>query len=306
MKLASLPRRTRRLIREVYQQLRRDTASTMATVLTSAVALSLLGVALVAAAQISTMKDYWYDKVEVSVFLCTDASDSPTCAGAPGWDTKQAVLNTLNGLPQVYEVYYETQEDAWNLFEERFADTDLVANLTAEAMPESFRVKLTDPNQGSAVVTALDGTVGVEQVQDQRQTLERFFSILEKVQAGSMVVSVAALLAAAALIAVGIRVAASHRQSEILIMRLVGATSGSIRRPFLLAAVLQGLAGGAIAGGLVLAVKYWFIDAQFPAAGTLRVVPWSEIQTIALSLVGVGAGVALLVGLLSTLRYLRR
>lgn len=299
-------RRSRRLGREVYRHLRRDLASTFATVLTSAVALSLLGVALIAAAQIATMKDYWYDKVEVSVFLCTDSSDSPTCAGAPGWDTKQKVLDTLNSLPQVHEVYYETSEEAWALFEERFANTDLVANLSADAMPESFRIKLVDPNQGSSIAAALEGTRGVEQVQDQRQMLERFFSILEKVQTASVSVAIAALIAAAALIAVGIRVAASHKQSELLVMRLVGATSGAIRRPFVAAAILQGLAGGLLAAGTVIALKYWFIDAQFPATGVVRVVTWTDVQAISLSLIAVGVAVALTVGFLSTMRYLRR
>lgn len=299
-------RRSRRMLKETYRHLRHDPTSTLATVLTSAVALSLLGVALVASSQISAMKDYWYDKVEVSVFLCTDASVAPTCAGAPGADTKQQVLSTLEGLPQVQEVYYETREEAWALFEERFANTDLIVNLTPEAMPESFRVKLADPEEGAAVASALVDTVGVEQVQDQRQMLERFFAILEKVQTAAGAVSVAALLAAAALIAVGIRVAASNRRDELLVMRLVGATSTTIRGPFLASALVQGTIGGALAALSVIALKAWFIDSQFPVNGVVRVVTWSDIQQIALVLVVVGAATALVVSTLSTVRYLRR
>ena len=62
--------RARFLLSEVGIGLRRNMTMTFAVVVTIAISLSLLGIGLLANAQVGAMKDYWYDKIEVSVFLC--------------------------------------------------------------------------------------------------------------------------------------------------------------------------------------------------------------------------------------------
>ena len=81
--------RWRFVLGEVGIGLRRNLTMTAATIITVAVSLTMLGGALLTRAQVDQMKDYWYDKVEVSVFLCGDASAerrartarSPTSSG---------------------------------------------------------------------------------------------------------------------------------------------------------------------------------------------------------------------------------
>src|SRR5207248_738678 len=69
------------------------------------------------------------------------------------------------------------------------------------------------------------------------------------------------LLALAALLVVAntIRLAVYARRDEIEIMKLVGATDGYVRAPFLLEGALQGLIGAAIALGAVIAVQQWLL-----------------------------------------------
>ena len=55
---------------EVGNGLRRNLTMTLAVIITVAVSLSLFGVSLLVRAQVDTMKDFWYYKVEVSIFLC--------------------------------------------------------------------------------------------------------------------------------------------------------------------------------------------------------------------------------------------
>lgn len=296
----------RRTTRDVWWNLRREPTSSLASILTSAVALTLLGIAMLANAQIASMKDYWYDKVEVSVFLCTDASVADTCAGEPDPSTKEALADRLEGLPVVQNVYYETRQDAWNLFQDRFAGTELASNVTAEALPESFRVKLVDPDQGAIVAQELAGTRGVESVQDQRQMLESFFGVLSRIQTAAGAIALLALLAAAALIAAGVRVAVSHRKQELSIMRMVGASAGTIRRPFLISAVIQGAIGGVIAGGAVLLIRDSLLDGQVSTGNLVQAVPQSSALLIAATAFAVGVFVAGGVSALSLRRHLRR
>jgi cell division transport system permease protein len=72
-------------------------------------------------------------------------------------------------MPEVQTVYYESQEEAYEQFREQFEDSpDLVENVTADALPESFRVKLQDPTQFAVVADAFASRPGVEEVQDQK------------------------------------------------------------------------------------------------------------------------------------------
>ena len=57
-------------------------------------------------------------------------------------------------------------------------------NVTAEALPESFRVKLADPTQYDVVASAFAGRPGIEQVNDQRQILDKFFALLNGAAGG--------------------------------------------------------------------------------------------------------------------------
>ena len=64
---------------EVGIGLRRNLTITFAVIVTVAISLSMLGIGLLTNSQVGVMKDYWYDKIEVSVYLCGDLSVSPSC-----------------------------------------------------------------------------------------------------------------------------------------------------------------------------------------------------------------------------------
>ena len=72
--------RTGFLFKEVKIGLRRNLTMTFAVVITVAISLTLLGIGLLANSQVRVMKDYWYDKIEVSLFLFGSLSESPLCA----------------------------------------------------------------------------------------------------------------------------------------------------------------------------------------------------------------------------------
>src|SRR5688572_27357159 len=109
---------------------------TIAVVVTVAISLALFGSGLLIRKQVETMKDFWYDKVEVSVYLCGESSQSATCTGAPvSEEQRSELLADLRATPQVQEVFYESQEEAFQRFQEQFEDSpDLVENVTADAL----------------------------------------------------------------------------------------------------------------------------------------------------------------------------
>src|SRR5690606_1420432 len=121
---------------------------TFAVIVSVALSLALAGGALLVNEQVDTMKGYWFDKVQVSIYLCNkdDAETDPKCSkGAVTSQQKEQIKADLHKLPVVEKVYYESSEEAYKHYKEQFEDSPLAASLTPDQMQESFRVKLKDP-----------------------------------------------------------------------------------------------------------------------------------------------------------------
>lgn len=301
------------VLSEVAIGLRRNLTMSIAVVVTVAISLALFGAGLLMRSQVSTMKDFWYDKVEVSVFLCSAQSDAPSCID-PVTGRAQNItpaqrdqLGTdLRSLPQVEEVFYESKQEAFQRFKEQFKDSAIADNVTPDALPESFRVKLKDPTQYAVVASAIEGRPGVEQVQDQRALLDRFFKLLNGLQLFALVIAGFQLVAAALLIWNTIRVAAFSRRRETGIMRLVGASNFYIQLPFLLEGAIAGLVGAIIASFGLVGVKHFFIDERLaPSFKFTTFIGWDAVFTVIPILLLVGAGLSALVSFLTLRKYLR-
>ena len=293
---------------EVGSGLRRNLTMTLAVIITVAVSLALFGASLLVRSQVSTMKDFWYDKVEVSIFLCGRNSDTPSCVGGAVTKAQRDQINSdLESLrPLVEEIYYESQEEAYERFKEQFANSPIVENVTASALPESFRVKLTDPTKYDVVASAFAGRPGVEQVNDQRAILDRFFRLLGGLQAIALVIAIAMLVVTVLLIVNTMRVAAFSRRRETGIMRLVGASNFFIQLPFLLEAIIAAAIGALIAIATLIFIKGFIIDQVLaPSFQFTAFVGWDAVVTIAPLILITGIGLAGLAAFFTLRKYLR-
>ena len=298
--------RARFLLSEVQIGLRRNLTMTFAVVVTVAISLSLLGIGLLSNSQVSAMKDYWYDKIEVSVYLCGSLSESPSCAGGViTSDQRLQIKADLEALPVVQSVYYESQSEAFTRFEERFKNSAIAQNVTADQLPESFRVKLKDPTQFPVIVSAYSGRPGVDVVQDQRSILEKFFNLLGVLRNGALLVGIASVLTAALLISNTLRIAAFNRRRETGVMKLVGATSLSIQLPFLLEGVISAILGWGIATGLLAGLKSVIDSKVAPLLTFTKFFGWGEVWVASGYLLATGLFVSIVASVLTLRRYLK-
>ena len=279
------------VLSEMLIGLRRNLMMSIAVVLTVGISLTLLGVALFARSQVNSSKDYWYDKVEVSVFLCADGDAAEPCNGrAVTEDQRKSILDEIHALPQVKDVFYESQAEAYQHFKEQFKDSpDLVNNTTPDQLPESYRVKLKDPKKFAIIKSALEGKPGVNSVIDQRKLLSQLFGILNGFQVAALITSGLLVIACILLVSIIIQVSAYGRRRETQIMRLVGASNLYIQLPFLLEGAVAGLAGGLLACAFLGGFKVWLIDLVLaPRIHSTTFVGWDAFATIMPVLVIVG------------------
>ncbi|MBO3087765.1 permease-like cell division protein FtsX [Cellulomonas dongxiuzhuiae] len=296
------------ILSEIGIGLRRNLSMTISVVLVTFVCLTFLGAAALLQAQIDKMKDDWYDKVEVSVFLCPANSAAPTCAaGEVTQEQRDDILAALEA-PQVdafvQEIYPESKEQAFEAFQRQFGDQFWASAATADDMNASLRIKLSDPEQYQVVADVVSGRPGVESVEDQRRLFDNLFLVLDRATWAAGGLAAIMLLAAVLLITTTIRLSALSRKRETGIMRLVGASTLFIQLPFMLEGVIAATLGAALAiGGLWLGVEYLVTDWLGQSVTWIPYVSTSDVLAVAPLLVLVALVLAAISSLVTLSRY---
>ncbi|SDF21146.1 cell division transport system permease protein [Blastococcus aurantiacus] len=278
------------VLSEVATGLRRNLTMTVAMILTTAISLGLMGVGLLIGGpggMIPKMKDIFYDKVQVSIFLADDVTE----------EQRAAIETQLSSSSEVKSFVYENKEEAYERFQEQFSQQpELVENTPADALPESFRVELVNPERYPVIAEQFpNGENGVDRVRDEGDFLDRLFSLLNGARNGTLAVAVVQALAALLLIANTIQLAAFNRRNETSIMRLVGASRWYTQLPFILEAAFAGLIGGLLAAGGLVVAKVLFVDRTLAGpikAGIIPQVEWSAVIMNSLIISGVGVALA--------------
>ncbi|WP_174549502.1 permease-like cell division protein FtsX [Nocardiopsis trehalosi] len=281
------------VLSETWIGLRRNLTMTIAVITTVAISLALFGGGLLINQQVSQMRQFWDDRISLTVYMCTDTSPSNACEenGAATEDERTQIQQDLEQLDEVQSVEYVTAEEAWADFQERFSNNRALVEATQEGdIPDNFRVQLADPTQYEAVTGAVEGRPGVDSVSNDQAVLEQFFGLLDGLKWAALVVAFVQLAAAALLIGNTIRLSAYSRRRETGIMRLVGASNFYIQLPFLLEGAVAGLLGGIIASGFIVAARVFLLD---------RIQSWFQFDvTLTAGAVASVIGVSLILGVL--------
>ena len=298
----------RHTLRETWSGLRRNVSMTISVVVTMWVCLALFGAGLLAMQQVELLKGKWYDKIEVSVFMCSTVSSGPNCTEGqnPTEAQKKAVEDKLRANPNVAEIYFENKAEAYAEFQKIYQDNPFGDTLTQDMMPESFRVKLTDPQQYASVAQDVAGLPGGLNVLDLHQLLDPLFKWLNLLKWGTMLGSGLLLLAAALQIGNTIRMAAFARRRELGIMKMVGASNAYIMAPFLLESLVAALFGILLACATLAAGMYFVIirKAQL-SIKALAWIGWPHAWIAMAGVAAVGIALSIIPTLIATRRYLR-
>ncbi|MEV0849585.1 permease-like cell division protein FtsX [Streptomyces sp. NPDC049954] len=263
------------VLSEIGVGLRRNLTMTFAVVVSVALSLALFGASLLMSDQVNSMKGYWYDKVNVTVFLCskTDEKDYAACSkGAVTPEQKAQILADLKKMPVVDTVQHESADEAYKLYQKEFSRSPIASQLTPDLMQESFRVKLKDPKDYAVVASAFKGRAGVHSVRDQRSILDNLFGLLDGMNWAARALMALMLVVALMLIVNTVRVSAFSRRRETGIMRLVGASGFYIQAPFIMEAAVAGLIGGITACGFLVVGRFLIIDGGLNLADKLSLI----------------------------------
>lgn len=295
------------LLGEIGNGLRRNLSMAVSVVIVTMISMFLLGLGLLGQRQVDTMKDYWYDRVQVTVLLCAEKTRYTNCAGQPTTDAERAAIKAeLEALrPTVKEIFYESRDEAYARFKQTYQNSALT-RAGQSYFADSYRVNLNDPSKFDVVASTIKGMPGVADVQDEKKLLEKFFTFMNTVSWSAIALSSLMVLAAIMLISTTIRQTAFSRRRETGIMRLVGASNFTIRFPFVMETVIASVVGAGLAIAMLWATVHYGVTGFLSRTLTdTAFIGVADVWVITpFILVGV-AGLALVTSWVTLRRYLR-
>lgn len=227
-----------------------------ATVLIMTVTLSIIAALILLSGLLSFTLRSIEQKVDVSVYFVTSASEADILA----------LKDKLSQLPEVASATYTSRDDALAEFRARHA-TD---QLTLQALDElgdnplgaSLAIMAKDPSQYESIVNFLSNGSALSQnassiidrvnYDQNKAVINRITAAIGAAEKAGLAVVILFALASIVIAFATIRLAIYTARDEIAVMRLVGASNAYIRGPFL----VEGVIAGAIAALLALLIFY--------------------------------------------------
>lgn len=235
---------TKRIIRSGFKNFRRSgvtsLASVLVTTITLCVILSLVFLQVILNFSLAQIKD----KVDVTIYMTTSASEEKVLA----------LKTSIEKLPEVASVNYESAEDALAQFKEKYSNDYLtiqaLEELKENPLGASLNVKATDPSQYESIAKfietsiaegAAQGIVDKVNYRQNKVVIDRLTSILEGARILGLLITLILVVISVIITFNTIRLTIFISREEIGIMRLVGAANKYIRGPFMVEGILYGV-----------------------------------------------------------------
>ena len=200
------------------------------------------------------------EQVEVEVFL--DDLDT---------QSTNELRNGIESARFVEELTYISRDSASKVFQQEFGmGGEALADLNF--LPASFRLKMSDDASVSEIVSvaqSFGNLNGVDEVRFNLALLQLLETRTDQLAMGGAALGIFILFIAMILVFNTIRLTIYAKRDLIRAMKLVGATNGFIRRPFLVEGIVQGLIAGSAAAGIIYLLFDWLIPQNISQLGVL-------------------------------------
>ncbi len=240
-------------IKEALRGFARNLSTTLGSIITIFLSLFVIGVFLVGAAVIENVVSSVESEVTITAYLSDDVSDSQV----------SSLTNEIKAIDGVSGVSYVSKDQALENFRAMSSNPEIVDQLDgANPLPASLTIELSDPQMVESVADQIVANPTFKKACDEpskpadslkygQKTVERLFQLTSYVRYIGLALIVLLIFIAMVFINNTIRLAILARRKEIAIMRLVGASNGFIRGPFLMEGAMHAIIGSLLAIGSI-------------------------------------------------------
>ena len=274
-------------LKEGVLNLRRAPLLSLTSVAVMGLSLFVLGIFLLITVNLRAAITAVQKQVEVVVFVKEDIRD--------------AELKSLDAFlrehPAVADVRFLTREDALAKFRSELKDREyLLEALETNPLPDTFEVTLFDDwkttDRIAKISDEIQGMAGVDEVKYGKEWVGRLNRIILVLVVIDLFLGAVVALSSLVVVANTVKLTLIARREMIDLMKMVGATVGVIRRPFVIEGVLKGALAATLAS-VLLAMLTSFLEARVPEVVALSVPGFLVFFAFGAFLGGLGSVVSL-------------
>lgn len=193
-------------------------------------------------------------------------------------DSARALQGAIEGLDNISTVEFVSRSQAFDSFMENYS-SDLAEGLDDQVLRDRYVIHLTDIARMAETKQALESIQGVAKVKAHLDYAKTFITVRNVVSVVSLALIVMLVFVSVFIMSNTIKLATFGRREEIAIMKMVGASNGFIRLPF----VVEGLVLGILGGGLGFLAEWGIYELLTKklvgsVAGIFTVVPFATIS----------------------------
>jgi cell division transport system permease protein len=283
--------------KEAFLSLRRNGLMGLASAGTVAVALLILGSAMLMVLNVNHAIESAQNELQISVFLHDGVDDTLV----------EELEKNIKGLPGVEKIEYISKAEGLEKLKESFRDKQNFLEFgDRNPLPDTFKVKVENTEQVTGVADQIRPMSGVEKVKYPLEVVQKLLALTKWLRLAGAIVIILLGLAAIFLISTTIRLTVFARRREIGIMKFLGATDWFIRWPFIMEGVFLGLAGALVA---ILVIYFSYSSLIESIKTTLPFLPiQTDVNTVVLlleALLGVGILIGAIGSIISVRKFLK-
>lgn len=217
----------------------------------------------------------------------------------------RSVGTTINRLENIHNAKFVSREQALDDFIANYENPEAFEGTDPSTLEHRFVVTLVDNRLLDETVEALWQVPGVSDVIALQELAAGFSTIQDVLHFVSLVIIGVLLIVSLLIISNTVKLAMYDRRQEISIMKMVGATNGFIRLPFVVEGFVLGMLGAAIAFGLEWAM-YNALVAQIATVDTLKLFNFVPFETLLLPMIATFVSAGLFVGVVGSWTSIRK
>ena len=278
-------------LKQGVKNIKRNWMFSLASIITIAACIFLVGVFYSLVTNVDNIAHKVEQEVPITVFFDEGTTD----------EQMQEVGNLIQARPEVERVEFESGDQAWQNFKDKYFQGSDAADGFKDDNPlvnsSNYQVYLNQIEKQTELVNYIQSLEHVREVNQSEQAANTLGSFNKLVSYASIIIIAILLLISIFLISNTVSVGISVRKEEIGIMKYIGATDAFVRAPF----VLEGMVLGVIGAAIPLAALYFlyntaveFILTKFNVlTGVVDFIPVWQIYQVLLPiglLLGIGIG----------------
>lgn len=291
-------------LKQGIKNIKRNWMFSIASILTMAACIFLVGVFYSLVTNVDNIAQKVEQEVPVTVFFDEGTTE----------EQMQEVGNLIQARPEVERVEFESAEQAWENFKDKYFQGSDAAEGFKDDNPlvnsSNYHVYLNQIEKQTELVNYIQGLEYVRDVEQSEQAANTLGSFNKLVSYASIVIIALLLIISIFLISNTISVGISVRKEEIGIMKYIGATDAFVRAPFLLEGMVLGVIGAAIPlialYFLYNSVVEYILNKFSVLTGVVAFIPVWQIYQILLPIgLALGIGIGFIGSMMTTRKHLR-